>query len=204
MVFEDKLTTEGLIIIALATVPIILLAVGEVRRRWPLKMAFDEAAYHGQARQRLRGAMAIGLGRNNLYVVLRPRTPIYVKSLDIRFVGRDFFKWRNAWSSQIRVTNVDIPQWSTQTGSDFANSSCAIVEAHPAGAFSATVHPPKLWTAGDPLYIELTVEAEAPWAGHLSIRCCGERRTYSRKSVTVLQEQRLIAPRPPPWRRSRN
>ena len=76
MVFEDKFTTEGAIIIALATVPIILLAVGEVRRRWPLKMAFDEARYHAQAQQRLHGAMAIGLGRHNLYVVLRPRTPI--------------------------------------------------------------------------------------------------------------------------------
>jgi len=202
MFLEDKFTAEGLIIIALATVPIILLALGEVRRRRPLKMAFDEVPYHAQARHRLRAAMAIGLGRHNLYVVLHARTPVHVKSLNIRFVGREFFKWRTAWSPQIRLTKVTIPQWSDQAGGDLAQSSFAIVEGQAPGSFDATVRPPKLWTAGDPVHIELTVEAEAPWAGHLSIRCCGERRTYSRKRVTVLRERRKAALQP--WRRPQN
>jgi hypothetical protein len=200
MVLQDKFTVEGLIIIALATVPIILLALAEVRRRRPLKMAFDEVPYHAPAQHRLHGSMAIGLGGHNLHVVLRPRTPIHVKSLDIRFVGREVFNWRTAWSPQIRLTKVTIPQWSDRMGGDIAESSFAIVEGQPPGAFSATVRPPQLWTAGEPLHIELTVEAEAPRAGHLSIRCCGERRTYSRKRVTVLQQRRK-AKLPPPWRR---
>ena len=194
MLFENRFTTEGLIIIALAVVPIVLLGLGELRRRRPLTMAFDEQSHHARGQHRFRSSTTIGLGANKLYVVLRPRAPINVKSLDIRFVGRDFFQWRDAWRPQIRVINVDIPQWSAQA----PGSNSVIMEAHPLGAFFVSVHPPKLWTAGDSLYLELKVEAEAPWAGHLSVRCCGERRSYTRRRVAALQKQRRTTP---PWRR---
>ena len=194
MLFENRFTTEGLIIIALALVPIVLLGLGELRRRRLLKMAFDEQPHQARSQHRLRSSTTIGLGVSKLYVVLRPRAPINVKSLDIRFVGRDLFQWRDAWSSQIRVIDVDIPQWVKAPG-----SNSVIIEAHPPGAFIVSVHPPKLWTAGDPLYVETKVEAEAPWAGHLSVRCCGERRSYTRRRVAALQKQRRITQ---PWRRS--
>ena len=99
--FENRFTTEGLTIIALALVPIVLLGLGELRWRRLLKMAFDEQPHHARGQHRFRSSTTIGLGVSKLYVVLRPRAPINVKSLDIRFVGRDFFQWRDAWSPQI-------------------------------------------------------------------------------------------------------
>lgn len=198
MVLEDKFTTEGLIIIALAIVPTALLALGELRRRRSLTMAFAEQPYGQQGQYRLRSSATIGLGPSRLHVVLRPRVPINVKSLDIRFVGRDFFEWHDAWSPQIRVTRVDIPQWNVQSEDDLAGPN-SIITQRPLGGFIVSLHPPKLWTAGDPLYVELKVEAEAPWAGHLSICCCGERRSYTRRRVTAVQKQRRTTT---PWRRS--
>jgi hypothetical protein len=192
MLFENRFTTEGLIIIALALVQIVLLGLGEQRRRRPLKMAFDEQPHEARSQHRFRSSTTIGLGVSKLYVLLRPRAPVNVKSLDIRFVGRELFQWRDAWGPQIRVIDVDIPQWVKAPG-----SNSVIIEAHPPGAFIVSVHPPKLWTAGDPLYVETKVEAEAPWAGHLSVRCCGERRSYTRRRVA--QKQRRITQ---PWRRS--
>jgi hypothetical protein len=112
MTFESKFSTEGLIIIALATVPIVLLALNELRRRWPIKMIFDEQPYRAEGEHRLRSSATVGLGTSKLHVVLMPRAPINVKSLDIRFVGHDIFQWHNAWSPQIRVRNVEIPQWN--------------------------------------------------------------------------------------------
>jgi hypothetical protein len=199
MVLQDKFTTEGLILIALAIVPTVLLALGELRRRRPLAMAFDEQPDLPQGQHRLRSSATIGLGPTKLHVVLRPRVPINVKSLDIRFVGRGFLQWHDAWSPQIRVTGVEIPQWGTQAEHDLAGPNSIITEERQPGAFIVSVHPPMLWTAGDPLYVELEVEAEDPWAGHLSIRCCGERRSYTRRPVTAVQKQRRTTP---PWRRS--
>ena len=80
----------GLIIIALATVPIVLLALTELRRRWPIKMIFDEQQYRAQGEHRLRRSVTVGLGTSKLHVVLTPRAPINVKSLDVRFVGMMF------------------------------------------------------------------------------------------------------------------
>ena len=188
MTFEAKFTTEGLIIIALATVPILLLALTELRRRWPIKMVFDEKPYRAQGEHRLHSSVTVGLGTSKLHVVLTPRAPINVKSLDIRFVGHDVFQWHDAWSPQIRVRNVEIPQWNKQR--DRASSNSVVKEEHPLGAFIVSVRPPKLWTAGDALYVELEVEAEAPWSGHLSIRCYGERRSYSRRRVTAMRKER--------------
>ena len=197
MTFEAKFTTEGLIIIALAIVPILLLALAELRRRWPIKMAFDEQPYRAQGEHRLHGSVTVGLGTSKLHVVLTPRTPINVKSLDIRFVGRDVLQWHDAWSPQIRVRNVEIPQWNQQAEveRDRANSNSLVKEEHPLGAFIVSVRPPKLWTAGDALYVELEVEAEAPWSGHLSIRCYGERRSYSRRRVTAVRERQATSSR---------
>ena len=90
MTFEAKFTSEGLIIIALATVPIVLLALTELRRRWPIKMIFDEQPYRAQGEHRLRRSVTVGLGTSKLHVVLTPRAPINVKSLDVRFVGMMF------------------------------------------------------------------------------------------------------------------
>jgi len=196
MVLENKFTTEGLILIAVAIVPTALLMLGELRRRRPLTMAFAEQPYGHGGGNRFRRSATIDLGPNRLRVVLRARAPINVKSLDIRFVGREFLQWHDAWSPQIRVTRVDVPQWSRHAG-----SSSVTMEAHPPGAFKVLLHPPNLWTVGDPLHLELDVEAEAPWSGHLSIRCCGERRSYTRKRVTAVQKQRRFTP---PWRRSLN
>jgi len=192
MTFEAKFTTEGLIIIALATVPILLLALTELRRRWPIRMVFDEQPYRAQGEHRLHNSVTIGLGTSKLHVVLTPRAPINVKSLDIRFVGRDIFQWHDAWSPQIRVRNVEIPQWNQQAEveRDRASSNSMVKEEHPLGAFIVSERPPKLWTAGDALYVELEVEAEAPWSGHLSIRCYGERRSYSRRRVTAVRKER--------------
>jgi hypothetical protein len=192
MTFESKFSTEGLIIIALATVPIVLLALNELRRRWPIKMIFDEQPYRAEGEHRLRSSATVGLGTSKLHVVLMPRAPINVKSLDIRFVGHDIFQWHNAWSPQIRVRNVEIPQWNQQaeTERDRASLSSLVKEEHPLGAFIVSVRPPRLWTAGDALYVEVDVEAEAPWSGHLSIRCYGERRSYSRRRVRAVRKVR--------------
>jgi hypothetical protein len=192
MTFEAKFTTEGLIIIALATVPILLLALTELRRRWPIRMVFDEQPYRAQGKHRLHSSVTVGLGISKLHVVLTPRAPINVKSLDIRFVGHDFFHWHDAWSPQIRVRNVEIPQWDQQTEVERAraSSNSMLKEEHPLGAFIVSVRPPKLWTAGDALYVEVEVEAEAPWSGHLSIRCYAERRSYSRRRVTAVRKGR--------------
>ena len=192
MTFEAKFTTEGLIIITLATVPILVLALTELRRRWPIKMVFDEQPHRAQGEHRLHSSVTVGLGTSKLHVVLTPRTPISVKSLDIRFVGHDVLQWHDAWSPQIRVRNVEIPQWNQQAEveRDRANLNSLVKEEHPLGAFIVSVRPPKLWTAGDALYVELEIEAEAPWSGHLSIRCYGERRSYSRRRVTAVRKVR--------------
>ena len=90
--------------------------------------------------------------------------------------------------TQIRVSNVEIPQWNQQA--EVERDHSVLKEEHPLGAFIVSVRAPKLWTAGDVLYVELEVEAEAPWSGHLSIRCYGERRSYSRRRVTAVRKER--------------
>jgi hypothetical protein len=182
---EHRFTTEGLIIIALAMVPVVLLSLEERRRRWPLKMVFDAQPYGGRTRRRFQRSATIHLGTCKLYVVLTPRAPINIQSLDIR-LGYGLFWWHDAWSPQIRVTNVRVPQWEDQAQ---VEQDCArlLTKDNLDGGFIVSLRPPKLWTARDGLYVEVEIEAEAPWAGLLSVRCCGERRTYTRRRVTAVR-----------------
>ena len=66
MVLEDRFTTEGLIIIALAIVPTALLALGELWQRRPLTMAFAGQPYGPQG--------TVGAQREGIVVDLAGRS----------------------------------------------------------------------------------------------------------------------------------
>jgi hypothetical protein len=153
------------------------------------RLVFTDVRHNAPIRRRSFSKFkVIPLGESELFAIAIFPSPQTIRSLTVHFVEGRWRWWRrNAWDGQIRITDIKVPSWEAQAvreGDDCGPNE--VIATSNSGGFVVCTRRPKSWKAGKGLFVEMTLQAEAPWVGYLSIELRGdEKNAYAQRRVFV-------------------
>jgi hypothetical protein len=175
--FVEELSPGEIIIIILTGIPLIITLYTWIRnRRFPFSMRYI-------ANGKYLRKLSIPRGQDIIKLRLKARIAVELTLIDIRFVTRRYIKQpRDVSPEVIRIAKCDKFEWEVPgpAHNDLPSE---------VGNYRTRLDPPVKWTVGDYLYVDLLVEANKPWRGHLSFEGKDDRRLYVRRPFSVMRKR---------------
>ena len=192
--FRNEITLGDIFAVA---VPLtISMAIGAYfwrRRVVPFKMEFSDQPFVLSPSKELRRSfhkkITLPKGRSRITLAMQTRIATSGDPFNIRFVEHPRFswRWRDVATVVIEIVEVNVPEWEREAEleRDFIGANTVDKQPNGVGGFFVSTRKPKRWVVGQPLWIELMVEAHKPWSGYLSFEGRTDRRVFGRRRVIV-------------------
>jgi hypothetical protein len=191
---ENKVTTGQLlaILIPLALAGALWL-VRHRRQRHPFSMRLSDQPIgvlgdDPPGKRTYRRSRLLSVGDSALTICVTTSVATNVSRFDLRFVERRNARWGDAPPGKIRITDIRVPEWDgeAERERDFVGPNSVEREPNGVGGFIVSTRRPKTWVVGQLLWIEIKVQADAPWSGYLSFEGRTDRRAFARFRVEVI------------------
>jgi hypothetical protein len=188
-IFEWRPVTPGEAGAIAAPVIVALLGIGWARWKSGWWMRFSEAEFGSPAEQaHWRRSRTVQRGASTFPVAVCPREGTSLKSFNVRFLRRWLFKWRSVPTDIIRIAAIRLPEWDAekQTWARSGQRYNFGVRDDGQDGISVVRYEPKELSAGELVWIEITVEAKIPAELYLSFESKSQQRIRMRLPFSII------------------
>jgi len=188
----DPTITLGEVLGIGATALLAMAAAGRVvwnswHRALPFKMRYcDQPTNIPNFKDRHRVFRKIYKGRPERFQInleIQTKQPVNLREFDLRFVTKKF--WRFGPTSGVSTDVIKLGQIATP---ELQNNQGMAAKNIPDEEGGIKVHfdgKSKEWVIGEPLWIEVMVNAKKKWSGYISFRCRGDRIGFARRRFKI-------------------
>lgn len=166
---------------------------GRWRKKHPFSMRFSEEPFYiappVQIKRKINKSLRLSTGKSRITIILRTKFATTGTPFNLRFVKTRFWRFgpTSLLTGPVRITQITVPEWDNEADAerDFTGPNTVMVQSDDFAGFTVSTRKPKQWMVGQPLWIELQIEADESWSGYLSFEGHTDRIAYARRHITI-------------------
>ena len=163
------------------------------RKNHPFSMWFSEEPFDIappiRGTRKIKKSLKLPTGASRITIILRTKFVANGSPFNLKFVKTRFWRFglESLLRGPVRITQISVPEWENEAEAerDIIGANTVTAQSDDFGGFTVSTRMPKQWMVGQPLWIELQMEADEPWSGYLSFKGHTDRIAFAKRHVTI-------------------